>query len=74
VKHVLYVADNPADAERANLKQALLEVGAEVDLHVVANGVKAFDYLAGRGGQRSAPDLILLDLNGWSPGRLRRLR
>lgn len=65
MKHVLYVEDNPADAELAEL--ALREVGAEVELHVVGTGPQAFDFLARRGGKGGAPapvpDLILLDLN-----------
>lgn len=65
MKHVLYVEDNPADAELA--KQALSEVGAEVELHVVGNGPQAFDFLARRVGKSGEmppiPHLILLDLN-----------
>ena len=65
MKHVLYVEDNPADAELA--RQALGEVGAEVELHVVDNGPKAFDFLSRRVGRSGVlppvPDLILLDLN-----------
>jgi CheY-like chemotaxis protein len=65
MKHVLYVEDNPADAELADL--ALREVGAEVELHVVGTGPQAFEFLARRGGKAGVPppppDLILLDLN-----------
>ena len=65
MKHVLYVEDNPADAELAAM--ALQEIGADIELHVVGNGPQAFEFLTRNGGKPglplAAPDLILLDLN-----------
>jgi CheY-like chemotaxis protein len=62
VRHLLYVEDNPPDATLA--REALKDIGAEIEVHVVENGVQAFEFLSRRGRYRNAPapDLILLDL------------
>lgn len=59
---LLLVEDNPGDAELVRL--ALAERRADVDLTVVDNAVRAFEYLKAQpphGGNRT-PDLIVLDL------------
>lgn len=61
--HVLYVEDDPADAEVA--RQAVAEVGAPIALHVVGDAARAFAFLAGRPPYRGMPQpaMILLDVS-----------
>jgi CheY-like chemotaxis protein len=61
--HLLYVEDN--DADITIVRDALKAVGVPAELHVVGNGMEAFDFLARRGPYAGAPrpDLVLLDLN-----------
>ncbi|MBI1182077.1 MAG: response regulator [Alphaproteobacteria bacterium] len=59
---VLLVEDNEADAELT--RETLDGSRLPVDLRVAADGTEALDILSGRlGGERTEPDLILLDLN-----------
>lgn len=49
------------------LRRALQSTGAEIDLHVAADGRQALDYLLGRAGyadraKHPLPNLVLLDL------------
>ena len=69
-KDILLVEDGPGDARLAN--EALKEVKARSNLHVVDDGVEAMAFLRREGKYSDAarPDLILLDLNlpkkdGW---------
>lgn len=63
-RHVLYVEDNPGDAEL--VREALRPYAPEIELEVVENGSRALEFLS-RSGQRFAhaprPDLVLLDLS-----------
>ncbi|WP_029009424.1 response regulator [Azospirillum halopraeferens] len=56
---ILLVEDEPADAELVRI--AFREARLLVDLHHVADGVEALEFLRRAGAPR--PDLILLDLN-----------
>lgn len=63
---VLFVDDNPADAQL--VKEYLLETGVDVKITVVKDGQRAMDMF----GQKNEPleerpDLVLLDIN--MPGR-----
>src|SRR4051812_13424650 len=60
--HILYVEDNPGDVQ---LVRAAFAPHVEAHLHVVDNGVQAFEFLAHRGRWFDAPrpDLVLLDLS-----------
>ena len=59
---VLLVEDNDADAYL--VREAFRENRILVDLHHVADGVAALEFLTAReSGGRPRPDLILLDLN-----------
>lgn len=60
--HVLYVEDDPADAEAA--RQAITEVKAPIALHVVGDAARAFAFLGQRPPFRGVPppDMILLDV------------
>lgn len=61
---ILLVEDEPADAYL--VRMALAENHILTDLHHVADGIEAFDFLHKRGDRYAkapAPDLILLDLN-----------
>ena len=61
--NILLVEDNPADTRL--VREALGESALAIDLHWVADGAGALDFLR-RGGSHAAaptPDLVLLDLN-----------
>lgn len=63
---VLLIEDDPGDQEIT--RRALHREGFHAELHVVADGKEALDYLFERGryaepGTAPRPDLILLDLN-----------
>ena len=60
---ILLVEDNPGDARL--VREALRDAKVLNDLHTVADGVEALDFLRRRGRYADAvhPDLILLDLN-----------
>jgi two-component system, chemotaxis family, response regulator Rcp1 len=60
---ILLVEDNPGDVRLT--REALKEAKFRNQLHVVADGVEAVDYLHRRGAFSDAlrPHLILLDLN-----------
>lgn len=59
---ILLVEDEEWTIRRLSL--ALEETPVDATLHVVTDGVEAFDFLQGRGEHASAPrpDLVLLDL------------
>ncbi|AFZ66933.1 response regulator [Deinococcus peraridilitoris] len=59
---VLLVEDNPTDVSL--VQEAFGQVDRRHDLHIVADGAAALDYLTRRGGFERAPrpDLIVLDL------------
>lgn len=61
--NILLVEDNPADMRL--LREALLERAVSAELHWVADGSAALDFLYCRGEHAAAPfpDLLLLDLN-----------
>ncbi len=68
------IEDDPGDQELT--RRALKEERGNLELHVVADGDEALEYLFGRGryaaGDYAArPDLVLLDLNlpGGAPGK-----
>jgi CheY-like chemotaxis protein len=77
---ILLVEDNPADVQL--IQRTLREGPGTVELVCFADGQQAVDYLlrpetGGNGGDRRAPDLILLDMHlPGLPGRevLERLR
>ncbi|PSR11884.1 MAG: response regulator [Bacteroidetes bacterium] len=60
---VLLIEDNPGDVRLT--QEAFREIGDDVDLQVVMDGVEAVAYLLKKGEYRDkpVPDLILLDLN-----------
>jgi len=60
---VLLVEDNPGDVRLT--KEAFKEGEMSINLHVVADGVEATEFLTKKGEYADAPspDLILLDLN-----------
>lgn len=61
--NLLLVEDNPADMRL--VREALGERAVAVELHWVADGSAALDFLQRRGAHVDAPvpDLVLLDLN-----------
>jgi len=60
---ILLVEDSPADV--GLVREALLELGAEHQLHVVQDGDDALAFVQGQGKYMSSPrpDLVLLDIN-----------
>ncbi len=60
---ILLVEDNPGDVRLT--KEALKDAKVLNNVHVVADGVEALDFLRRQGKHTGAvrPDLILLDLN-----------
>ena len=61
---ILLAEDEPADANL--VKVAIAENRILADLHIVEDGVEAFEFLRREGARFAAaprPDLILLDLN-----------
>lgn len=60
---VLLVEDNPADINL--VEEALEEAKLDCELHVMRDGVRAFEFLEQLDAQqdRPAPDVVLLDLN-----------
>jgi two-component system, chemotaxis family, response regulator Rcp1 len=60
---ILLVEDNPADVRLT--REALTEGKVRNNLHVMADGVNALEFLRRQGSHAAAPrpDLILLDLN-----------
>ncbi|MDA8018390.1 MAG: response regulator [Thermoanaerobaculia bacterium] len=60
---ILLIEDNPDDVELTLASLEESKIGNQV--HVVADGLAALDFLQRRNGHESAPqpDLILLDLN-----------
>jgi chemotaxis family two-component system response regulator Rcp1 len=61
--HILLVEDNRADV--LLVREALDEHGLEYELHLVADGAEAVQFIRqmGAGGARPCPDLMLLDMN-----------
>jgi two-component system, chemotaxis family, response regulator Rcp1 len=61
--HLLLVEDSPHHIRL--MKEALIDVNASVNLHVVNDGIEAMEYLRHEGTDAGEPrpDLILLDLN-----------
>ncbi len=61
--HVLLVEDRDGDARL--IREAMQDAGSSAELHVVATGPDAMDFLHKQGAWVDAarPDLILLDLN-----------
>ena len=60
---ILLAEDNPGDVELA--REALEQAKLHINLHVVADGVEAMEFLRREGcyAEANRPDLILLDLN-----------
>jgi two-component system, chemotaxis family, response regulator Rcp1 len=60
---VLLVEDNPAEVRL--LKEAFEQSGTSLELHMVANGEEALDFVYHRNAQaeKPRPDIILLDIN-----------
>ena len=60
---ILLVEDNPADVHM--IREALAVSRLAHELHVVADGERALDFVARKGEHAQAPvtDLVLLDLN-----------
>jgi CheY-like chemotaxis protein len=63
MSEVLYVEDNPLDAQL--VRTAFAETGVRANLHVVENAVQAFAFLVKQSPFAHAPDvdLVVLDLN-----------
>jgi CheY-like chemotaxis protein len=61
MKHLLMVEDNPGDVRL--IREVISASCPDIVLHVAENSVQAFDFLLGRSGEHSLPDLILLDIN-----------
>ena len=61
--NILLIEDDPGDIELT--RESLNESAFNFQLSVVEDGIKAMDYLHGRGAYQevAVPDLILLDLN-----------
>ena len=61
--HILLVEDNPADLWMT--REALRAVGTPYQLHIVADGQEAIEFLyrEGKFAGMPLPDLVLLDLN-----------
>ncbi len=57
--NILLVEDNPADIELT--REALGQCRAKINLHVVSNGMEAYQYL--QDVAPALPDLVLMDLN-----------
>lgn len=60
---VLLIEDNPGDVRLT--QEAFQEVGGDIDLEVVTDGVEGMAFLQkeGKYAEKPKPDLILLDLN-----------
>jgi CheY-like chemotaxis protein len=60
---VLLVEDNPADIDL--VEEALEEAKLDCSVHVMRDGVRAFEFLEQLDAEpdRPAPDVVLLDLN-----------
>ena len=60
---ILLVEDSPADA--GLVREALIDLGAEHELHVVQDGDDALAFVQGVGEYACSPrpDLVLLDIN-----------
>jgi CheY-like chemotaxis protein len=61
--HILMVEDNPGDVRLA--QEALRQAKVANSMDVVSDGVRAVEYLCGKGDfeESPTPDLVLLDLN-----------
>lgn len=61
MKHLLLVEDNPGDVRL--VREVISASCPDIVLHVAENSVQAFEFLLGRTrGQKSLPDMILLDI------------
>jgi two-component system, chemotaxis family, response regulator Rcp1 len=63
VMNILLVEDNPADVNL--VREAMMESPSAAELHWVADGGQALDFLrrCGKFSHAPTPDLVLLDLN-----------